>query len=70
MSEQQDDENPYGVKPGQIWQSCDKRDDYRRVTVESVDDGYAYVRWLKVTRVKLTRFRPNSRGYKLIRDVP
>ena len=61
--------NPYGVKVGQIWESCDKRDAGRRVTVEKVSLGFAYVRYVKLSRIRLTRFRPTSTGYKLIRDV-
>lgn len=64
-----EDANPYGVKVGQVWQSCDKRDDYRRVTVERIEGEYAYVRWLRLTRVKLSRFKPGSTGYRLARDV-
>lgn len=61
--------NPYGVKVGQLWQSCDKRDPYRRVTVERIEGAYAYVRWARLSRIKLTSFRPISTGYKLVRDV-
>ena len=64
-----EDLNPYGVRVGQVWQSCDKRDPYRRVTVERVEGEYAWVRWVRLSKVKLTNFRAHSTGYRLWRDA-
>src|SRR5258706_10107741 len=62
------------VRPGQIWESCDKRDHGRRVKVkEVVRDGdtlYAVVQsptgYGRKSRIRLDRFRPNSTGYRLV----
>lgn len=66
--------NPFGVKPGQIWESMDKRFPTRMVQVHQVreDYGYANVYVLelkKYRRVKLVRFIPRSNGYRLVKDV-
>lgn len=61
--------NPHGVKVGQVWEDNDKRDS-RTGRVVSIDDTHARVDWgVNVTRVKLTRFKPTSTGYLLIQDV-
>jgi hypothetical protein len=62
--------NPYGVRPGQVWVDQDKRSDGRQITVLSVGDTHAVVKNVAKTRVLLTRFRPNSTGYRLLKDVP
>lgn len=63
--------NPYGVRVGQVWQSCDKR--YRDVNIQIVkiyeDRGYALCLILKNSkfrRIQLKRFRERSNGYRLI----
>lgn len=62
--------NPYGVKVGQVWQDNDWRGDGRRGTVVSVENTHARVDWgANTTRIKLTRFKPTSTGYRLIQDV-
>lgn len=61
--------NPYGVRAGQIWVDQDKRSDGRQVTVLSVGDTHAVVQNVAKTRVKLTRFRPTSTGYRLLKDA-
>lgn len=62
--------NPHGVKVGQTWQDNDKRGPRRYGRIVSVDDTHARVDWgVNITRVKLTRFKPNSTGYRLIQDV-
>jgi hypothetical protein len=64
--------NPFSVKPGQIWEDCDKRAGGRKVTVLLVreDHGYAVVRSQtgKDLRIKLLRFRERSNGYKLVAE--
>ena len=62
--------NPYGVRPGQVWVDQDHRADGRQVIVMSVGDTHAVVKNVAKTRVRLTRFRPNSTGYRLLKDVP
>ena len=71
--------NPYDVRVGQVWKSCDKREEGRggdkegrRLLVERIEGGYAVCarfglqearRW----RIRLDRFREISTGYRLIR---
>lgn len=59
--------NPYGVKPGQIWADNDPRTP-RTLTITEVDSGFAYAVSSsgRKSRIRLTRFRPNSTGYRLI----
>lgn len=59
---------------GQIWKDNDKRivSKERTVRVEEVDEQYAYVRDLsnnRRTRIRKDRFKPNSTGYILLKDV-
>lgn len=62
--------NPYDVRPGQVWVDQDKRSDGRQITILSVGDTHAVVKNVAKTRVRLTRFRPNCTGYRLLKDVP
>jgi hypothetical protein len=62
--------NPYGVRRGQVWVDQDPRSDGRQVIVMSVGDTHAVVKNVAKTRVRLTRFRPTSTGYRLLKDVP
>jgi hypothetical protein len=64
------------VTVGQIWADNDKRCAGRRLRIVSIDQdrGYAYARTLagnhergSPVRIRLYRFIPNSRGYRLIR---
>ena len=65
-----DKKNPHGVKVGQVWADNDKRSRGRRVTVLEVGDEKALVTTgFKKTWIRLTRFRPNSTGYRLVSDV-
>lgn len=77
--------NPYDVKVGQVWQSCDWRDAllYKRVVdidgdkavVEQVHEHRdGFTNWFgthigRRTRIRLDRFKPGSTGYRLVRDV-
>lgn len=62
--------NPHNVKVGQIWQDNDGRSEGRTGRIVSMDDTHARVEWgVNTTRVKLTRFKPTSTGYRLIQDV-
>lgn len=62
--------NPYGVKVGQTWQDNDKRGPRRTGIVVLIEETHARVDWgPSITRVKLTRFKPTSTGYRLIQDV-
>lgn len=57
------------VQPGQIWEDLDKRQDKRRVVVEIVRDGYAYVRQHygeRRTRLKINRMHKHSTGFRLV----
>lgn len=59
--------NPYGVQAGQIWADCDVRTP-RTMTVLEVGAHQAVVLSSKgrKTRIRLSRFRPGSTGYRLI----
>lgn len=65
--------NPFGVKPGQIWESLDKR--YPQIfQIHQVREDYGYVNAYvpslkKYRRIKLTRFVPRSNGYRIVKDV-
>lgn len=70
--------NPYGVEPGQVWQSTDPRDREdsppRRMIVTRVfgedhrDHGYAevtdYPSGRKKRKIRLDRFKPTGSGYE------
>ena len=59
------------VQVGQIWADNDARGIVRQVKVVSLHDGYAVVinqRTGRLTRIRLTRFRPTSTGYRLIAE--
>ncbi|WP_030506393.1 DUF6354 family protein [Microbispora rosea] len=65
------------VKPGQIWQDCDKRSSGRKVRVIAVGETHATVeqvvtgrttRQPRQSRIRLDRFRPTSTGYRLVSD--
>ncbi|MET4143858.1 hypothetical protein [Arthrobacter sp. UYCo732] len=62
--------NPYGVRPGQVWVDQDKRAGGRRVTILTVGETHATVKSVLRTKVRLTRFRPTSTGYRLLQDKP
>lgn len=61
--------NPYGVRPGQVWVDQDSRSGGRQITVLSVGETFAVVQSVMKTRVRLTRFRPTSTGYRLLKDA-
>ena len=72
--------NPYRVKVGQIWLDYDCR--YRNYPpvykeIVKIEEDYAYVEGFKAdnphrviskSRINLKRFKPNSTGYKLIKE--
>ena len=65
-----------GVKVGQIWQDNDPRvqmmKPVRTVEVLIVDDTHAVCQNRdtgRITRIKVSRFKANSTGYLLIKDV-
>jgi hypothetical protein len=61
------------VKPGQVWEDCDKRMNGRRIKVEKIDDKYAYCHRVAFggwkVRILLSRMRPNSTGFKLVENA-
>ena len=67
--------NPYDVRVGQVWESCDKREKGRcPFIVDQIEGNKAVVRaWWRGNisgperRIRLDRFRPVSTGYRLIR---
>ena len=65
--------NPFGVMPGQIWENCDPRNKGAYFQVLSVreDMGYAVTQKPsgRLGKVKLTRFRPMTNGYKLVKNA-
>lgn len=65
--------NPHNVKVGQIWADNDKRLNGRRIKVLEVGDTHATVASPTGigphTKIRLTRFRPISTGYRLLEDV-
>jgi hypothetical protein len=65
--------NPYQVSPGQIWENCDPRNlgAYFQVLSVRLDMGYAITQKPngRLGRVKLTRFRPMTNGYRLVRNA-
>lgn len=72
--------DPVEPRVGQIWASCDKRDDGRLVQIlEIVTDAaavgrraYAVVKsptgYGQKSRIRLDRLRPGATGYRLVRD--
>lgn len=60
------------VTIGQVWRDNDKRTSYfRDMQVISIDGDKATVRNVrtgKLSKIRLNRFKPNSTGYKLIRE--
>lgn len=71
--------NPHNVKPGQVWEDVDPRMHGRQFKVRDIDETHATVVITRpneqasttriVYRIKLTRFKPTSTGYRLIQDV-
>lgn len=59
------------VRPGQIWEDCDKRSKGRRVTVTKVESGKAHVTTgVNSTRIAIRRMYPHASGFRLIHDAP
>ena len=76
---------PIEVRVGQVWQDWDVRyresGSYQRFgTVIEVDETHCRLRWDTrgthafssghTSRVKLSRMKPTSTGYRLVKDVP
>ena len=65
--------NPYDVRVGQVWESCDKREKKgRRVVVERIKGDMAHCARFGILErrrwwIRLDRFREISTGYRLIR---
>lgn len=60
-------QNPYGVAPGQVWESLDPRDNGRKVEVLGIDETHAEVLsdGTRRRRIKLTGFtKVKGRGYR------
>ena len=59
------------VKPGQIWADNDKRSHGRTIKVLEVDETHALVQSPtglgRKTKIRLSRFRPDSTGYRLLK---
>lgn len=59
------------VRVGQVWEDCDWRSAGRLIEVLHVDQTHAVcTTGARRSRIRLDRFRPNSTGYQLVRDVP
>jgi hypothetical protein len=71
-----------GVRDRQVWADNDPRSAGRKVRVISVDETHATVVGVvasggkyvpstaaRKTRIKLTRFKPTSTGYRLVQDA-
>ncbi|WP_434598302.1 hypothetical protein [Streptomyces sp. A5-4] len=57
------------VRPGQIWENLDTRQDNRRVVIESVADGEAQVRdhyGTKHSTLSVSRMYRHSTGLRLV----
>jgi len=65
------------VRVGQIWRDYDSR--FRNQTpvlkrILKIENGYAYCEGIRnglvisKTKIRLDRFRPNSTGYKLLKE--
>lgn len=74
--------NPHGVKVGQIWQNCDRREARRYLLIKEVIplDAVAIVARVNANGgaiwghraprpIKLRRFMPTHTGYRLVKDV-
>jgi hypothetical protein len=61
--------NPYEVQVGQVWESCDRRDNGRRIRVIDIDGAYAVVESTQVRRIRLDRFNDSSTGYRLVKQT-
>jgi hypothetical protein len=60
------------VRVGQVWKDTDPRIKARELVVEQIDQTHATMRVVGTNRrprIRLDRFRPNSTGYKCVRDV-
>lgn len=60
------------VKPGQVWRDLDYRqDNARRVTVERVENGVAYVKSNRgaTSRVAVKRMHKHATGYALVAEA-
>ena len=68
-------ENKFNVKVGQIWRDNDVRyysDRIRDLEVLEVSETHAKCKNTetgKISEIRLNRFRPNSTGYRLVKDV-
>lgn len=56
------------VQGNQVWQSTDPRNRDRRILVVEVVREFHGVE--RPSQIRLSRFRPNSTGYRLVQDVP
>ncbi|MCI4659659.1 hypothetical protein [Cryobacterium zhongshanensis] len=58
------------VKVGQVWADNDKRSVGRTITITTVGESRAeFFDGIHHRRALLTRFRPTSTGYRLVKDV-
>lgn len=61
------------VRPGQVWEDCDKRQSGRRVIVRFVAGGKAVVEPVAGLRrrsvLSVARMHPTSTGFKLVQEV-
>jgi hypothetical protein len=60
------------VRVGQVWADGDPASD-RRITVEAIQRYYALCRSSRTNRIsqiRLNRFKPDTRGYRLVQDAP
>lgn len=60
------------VRPGQVWEDCDKRSNGRRVIVRFVEDGKAVVEPVGGDRrsvLSVARMHPTSAGFTLVQEA-
>lgn len=54
------------VRVGQVWEDRDSRGPARHVTVETCDEHFAWVRWVKLSRIRVHTLQTR---YRLITDT-
>lgn len=65
--------NPFNVKPGQIWEDCDRRHVGRRLKVLKLQGTHALCEVVVTTDrvlIRLERFKPNATGHRLVEEAP
>lgn len=61
------------VRPGQVWEDCDRRMHGRQVRIRAVANGKAGVEEVgghRRTRISIRSMYPHSTGYRLVEEAP